>query len=207
MPKRGPLGFSKKRFLTTGAATATGLPPQAWQRLENPAAEGARPGGLAAISQQKGSTRKQGLPPPPPVGMEKGAAPAPELKTTWRWEVCNYVSAKPGITRTPASLVITRFQEPRITPFSSMRPAGKPPTPTSLPGQQKAGSSKCLLRTRGSPNGRPGLLSHLCMDAHSGPTAPNATPTSPPNPQPRSAPEGPSWAPTLLGAPTPRMVH
>lgn len=128
-----------------------------------------------------------------------------ELKTTWKWEVCNYVSAKPGITRTPASSVIIQISgSPNNTPFSTTRPAGKPPTPPSLPGQQKAGSSKCLLRTRGSPNGRPGLLSHLCVEAHSGPTAPNATPASPPNPRPRSAPEGPSWAPTLLGAPTPQ---
>ena len=179
LPKRGPFGFIKKCFLTTGAATATSLPPQAWRRLENPAAEGGRPGSLAAISQQRGSTRKQGRPPPTPVGMEKGAAPAPELKTTWRWEVYNYVSVKPGITRTPASLVITRFQEPRIIPFSPTRPAGKPPTPPSLPDQQKAGSLKCLLRTRGSPNGRPGLLSHLCMEAHSGPMAPNAITTNP----------------------------
>lgn len=99
-------------------------PPKAWRRLENPAAEGGWPGRPAAISQQRGSTRKQGLPPPPPVGMEK------ELKTTWRCQVCNYVSAKPGITRTPASSVITRFQDPRITrPLALRGRQANPPHP------------------------------------------------------------------------------
>lgn len=117
LPKRGPLGFIKKCFLTTGAAMATGLPPapQAWRRLEKPAVEGGQPGHLAVISQQRESTRKQGLPPPPPVDLEKGPAPAPELRTTWRQEVCNYLSAKPGIACIPASSVITRFQEPLMT--------------------------------------------------------------------------------------------